>query len=125
MNTAMNAVHATPIGGMTINTSHINAGINVMDDDLSEPSSPESGFDTTDLLQSACNDEVTAQLAASGQYLSIFLSPLILFKGTLYGSEKCNYLYMNKDALWYDTGLYQDALSFVRWYKFLSQKNKM
>ena len=58
------AVHGTAIGNMTINTSHINPGM--MDDDLSDPSSPESGFDTTDLLQSACNDEVTAQLAASG-----------------------------------------------------------
>ena len=63
-------VHGTAIGNMTINTSHISPGM--MDDDLSDPSSPESGFDTTDLLQSACNDEVTAQLAASGKLLSFF-----------------------------------------------------
>lgn len=56
--------HATNIGNMTISASHMNAGM--MDDDLTDPSSPESGFDTSDLLQSACNDEITAQLAASG-----------------------------------------------------------
>ena len=65
MNPAMNGtVHGAAIGNMTINAAHINPGM--MEDDLSEPSSPESGFDTTDLLSSACNDEVTAQLAASG-----------------------------------------------------------
>ncbi|XP_038068168.1 DNA-binding protein P3A2-like isoform X2 [Patiria miniata] len=35
-------------------------------DDVSEPSSPESAFDDTDLLNSAMHDEVTAQLAAAG-----------------------------------------------------------
>ncbi|KAL8604382.1 hypothetical protein ACOMHN_028145 [Nucella lapillus] len=59
-------VHGATISNMTIDTSHINAGM--MDDDLSDPSSPESGFDTTDLLSSACNDEITAQLAASGPF---------------------------------------------------------
>lgn len=56
--------HGATIGNMTINASHINAGM--MDDDLSEPSSPESGFDASDLLHSVGSDEVTAQLAASG-----------------------------------------------------------
>lgn len=57
-------VHGATISNMTIDAAHITPGM--IDDDLSEPSSPESGFDTTDLLTSACNDEVTAQLAASG-----------------------------------------------------------
>ena len=39
----------------------------MMNDPMSEPSSPESiPFDNTDLLSSAVQDEVTAQLAASG-----------------------------------------------------------
>lgn len=70
MNAGLNgSVHGATIAGMTINTSHISA--NMIDDDLSDPSSPESGFDASDLLQSACNDEVTAQLAASGNVLHI------------------------------------------------------
>ena len=35
-------------------------------DDVSEPSSPESAFDETDLLNSSMHDDVTAQLAAAG-----------------------------------------------------------
>ena len=35
--------------------------------DLSEPSSPESeSFDTSDLLSTAVNDDITNQLAAAG-----------------------------------------------------------
>ncbi|XP_076447337.1 DNA-binding protein P3A2-like isoform X3 [Babylonia areolata] len=65
MNPTINGtVHGAAIGNMTINAAHINPAM--MEDDLSDPSSPESGFDTADLLTSACNDEVTAQLAASG-----------------------------------------------------------
>lgn len=66
MNPGMNGAvhHGTTIGNMTINASHI--ATSMMDDDLSDPSSPESGFDASDLLHSVGSDEVTAQLAASG-----------------------------------------------------------
>ncbi|XP_046580604.1 DNA-binding protein P3A2-like [Haliotis rubra] len=55
-------VHGTIAGNVTM-TSQINS---MMDDDLSEPSSPESGFDTSDFLQGTVTDDVTAQLAAAG-----------------------------------------------------------
>lgn len=35
-------------------------------EDVSEPSSPDTPFDDTDLLNPAVNDDVTAQLAAAG-----------------------------------------------------------
>lgn len=67
----------TPSGGsgisvgnmnaITINTQqmgHISSGM--MSDDLSEPSSPDSSFDASDLLSSSVQDDVTAQLAAAG-----------------------------------------------------------
>ncbi|XP_074645431.1 DNA-binding protein P3A2-like isoform X2 [Tubulanus polymorphus] len=38
----------------------------MMTEDMSEPSSPESAFDESDLLGHAVNDDVTAQLAAAG-----------------------------------------------------------
>lgn len=51
-------------GNFTMTTS-MNSGM--ISDDLSEPSSPESSFDASDLLGSnSINDEVTAQLASSG-----------------------------------------------------------
>lgn len=56
-------VHGTIAGNVTM-TSQINA---MMEDDLSEPSSPESGFDTSDFLQGTVTDDVTAQLAAAGK----------------------------------------------------------
>ena len=58
------AMHGAQIGRINIGQSHMNSGL--IDDELSDPSSPESGFDASDLLQSACNDDITAQLAASG-----------------------------------------------------------
>ncbi|KAK7101486.1 DNA-binding protein P3A2-like isoform X1 [Littorina saxatilis] len=66
MNQGMNGAvhHGGSMANMAMAAQHMNASM--MDDDLSEPSSPESGFDTTDLLNSACQDEVTAQLVASG-----------------------------------------------------------
>ncbi|BFZ10423.1 hypothetical protein BsWGS_13462 [Bradybaena similaris] len=60
-----NGVHGTIAGGITIGGTHINHGI--MEDDMSDnPSSPESAFDTSDLMHSSMADEVTAQLAAAG-----------------------------------------------------------
>ncbi|KAJ8301174.1 hypothetical protein KUTeg_020161, partial [Tegillarca granosa] len=50
---------------LTISTSHINTS-GMMSDGMSEPSSPESPFDASDLLGSSVSDEVTAQLAAAG-----------------------------------------------------------
>lgn len=50
---------------LTISTSHINTS-GMMSDGMSEPSSPESPFDASDLLGNGCSDEVTAQLAAAG-----------------------------------------------------------
>ena len=55
------------MNAITINTQqigHISSGM--MSDDLSEPSSPDSSFDASDLLSSSVQDDVTAQLAAAG-----------------------------------------------------------
>ncbi|XP_050412480.1 DNA-binding protein P3A2 isoform X2 [Patella vulgata] len=49
---------------ISINTSQLNA--TMMDDDISDPSSPESTFDASELLHGSVSDEVTAQLAAAG-----------------------------------------------------------
>ncbi|KAL5014512.1 hypothetical protein ScPMuIL_008782 [Solemya velum] len=49
---------------MAIASSHLSTGM--MSDDMSEPSSPESTFDSSDLLSSSVNDDITAQLAAAG-----------------------------------------------------------
>ncbi|OWF51628.1 DNA-binding protein P3A2-like [Mizuhopecten yessoensis] len=51
-------------GALTINTSQISTGM--LSDGMSEPSSPESSFDTSDLLANGMSDEITIQLAASG-----------------------------------------------------------
>ena len=50
--------------GLTVNSA---MSASMMGDDMSDPSSPESGpFDESDLLASAVHDDVTAQLAAAG-----------------------------------------------------------
>jgi hypothetical protein len=46
----------------TINTTQINS--EMMDDVMSEPSSPESAFDASELI----GDEVTSQLQAAGTF---------------------------------------------------------
>lgn len=52
-------------------TTSINSGM--MSDDMSEPSSPESSFDASDLLgPGGMNDDVTAQLANSGSLDFVF-----------------------------------------------------
>ncbi|KAK3584886.1 hypothetical protein CHS0354_023472 [Potamilus streckersoni] len=54
------------MNSLSLNSGHMSAG-DMMVDDLSEPSSPESdNFDTSDLLSSSVNDDVTSQLAAAG-----------------------------------------------------------
>lgn len=85
------AVHRATIGSMTINAAHINASM--MDDDLSDPSSPESSFDAADLLQSACQDEVTAQLAASGMNYFVTLN-YIPFDTAMFGQTSLTYLFI-------------------------------
>lgn len=67
INTAMatsvaNAI--TSAGTLTINTSQMSTGM--LSDGMSEPSSPESSFDASDLLSTGLSDEITVQLAASG-----------------------------------------------------------
>ena len=43
--------------------------VGMMSDGMSDPSSPESTFDTSDIIMSdAITDDVTTQLAASGMY---------------------------------------------------------
>ncbi|XP_041350200.1 DNA-binding protein P3A2-like [Gigantopelta aegis] len=59
MNTSVNCSDMTTSLSMSANTC-------ILEDDLSEPSSPESGFDASELLQGTVSDEVTAQLAAAG-----------------------------------------------------------
>ncbi|XP_022296908.1 nuclear respiratory factor 1-like isoform X2 [Crassostrea virginica] len=66
----MNNLHVST-GGATIGssftmTNSINSGM--MSDDMSEPSSPESSFDASDILNSSSinDNDVTAQLAHSG-----------------------------------------------------------
>ena len=46
----------------------MNSGMNstIMSDAISEPSSPESAFDDSDLLNSSVTDDVTSQLLAAG-----------------------------------------------------------
>lgn len=69
----MNNLHVST-GGATIGssftmTNSINSGM--MSDDMSEPSSPESSFDASDILNSSSinDNDVTAQLAHSGMGL--------------------------------------------------------
>ena len=65
MNTSVNCSDMTTSMSMSTSTC-------MLEDDLSEPSSPESGFDASELLQGTVADEVTAQLAAAGTiYLTI------------------------------------------------------
>ena len=62
LQSAMNSIGSAM--NTTISTSMIS-------DQMSEPSSPESTtFDDSDLLNSTCSDDVTAQLAAAGQLQS-------------------------------------------------------
>ncbi|XP_060066235.1 DNA-binding protein P3A2-like [Ylistrum balloti] len=51
-------------GTLTINTTPMSTGM--LSDGMSEPSSPESSFDASDLLSTGMSDEITVQLAASG-----------------------------------------------------------
>ena len=85
MNTGIgNGVHAAIQGSINI-SSQLTSGI--MEDDMSEgPSSPESAFDTTDLMHSSMSDEVTAQLAAAGMKLSSF--QFLLFSYEIKDSSK-------------------------------------
>jgi hypothetical protein len=60
-----NLVSTGAIQGNFTMTTSMNSGM--MSDDLSEPSSPESSFDASDILgTNSINDDVTAQLANSG-----------------------------------------------------------
>lgn len=61
----------------SMSTSIVNhAGADAMNvdcDDLSDdPDSGDSNFDDTDLLANACNDDITAQLAAAGMFHILF-----------------------------------------------------
>lgn len=40
----------------------------MISEDISEPSSPDTPFDDSDLLNSSMTDDVSAQLAASGKF---------------------------------------------------------
>ncbi|XP_033744586.1 DNA-binding protein P3A2-like isoform X2 [Pecten maximus] len=67
MNSALTSSVASAMSGagtLTINTSQMSTGI--LSDGMSEPSSPESSFDASDLLATGMSDEITVQLAASG-----------------------------------------------------------
>ncbi|KAL5013305.1 hypothetical protein ScPMuIL_007575 [Solemya velum] len=57
------SVH-TAISGLGNSPSHGTSGM--MSDGMSEPSSPESSFDASDLLSAAVDDDVTEQLVATG-----------------------------------------------------------
>ena len=63
-------VHNSIANTITINTSQLNAGMNgsMMSDGMSEPSSPDSSFDASDLMGPGGigDDDVTAQLVNSG-----------------------------------------------------------
>jgi hypothetical protein len=47
-----------------------------MTEGLSDPSSPESSFDDSELFQTAMADDVTSQLAAAGNKLKIIFNSL-------------------------------------------------
>ncbi|KAK3102828.1 hypothetical protein FSP39_014244 [Pinctada imbricata] len=70
MNNVMTSSVTNPDAGtLTISTTEIVSvdNVDMSGDDLSEPSSPESSFDTSDLLgPESIHDEVTVQLASSG-----------------------------------------------------------
>lgn len=71
----MNTIQVTTSEGIQIGhltNSNNNAYTSgMMSDDISEPSSPESSFDANDLYSNAVNDDVTAQLAAAGNFYSM------------------------------------------------------
>lgn len=63
--TIVSSVHNSISNTITINTTQLNAGM--MSDGMSDPSSPESTFDASDIIMGeGIGDDVTSQLVASG-----------------------------------------------------------
>ena len=57
------SIVSSSVPGTGIQTYTLTSSSDIMSDGISEPSSPESSFDSSDLLG---DDEVSVQLAASG-----------------------------------------------------------
>ena len=65
----VSSAHNSISNTITINTTQLNTGM--MSDGMSDPSSPESTFDATDIIMGdGITDDVTSQLAAAGLYES-------------------------------------------------------
>ena len=56
----------TSVGDTTISSSTSTMNESMMSDGMSDPSSPDSSFDTADLLSSGIPEDIAAQLAAAG-----------------------------------------------------------
>lgn len=64
MNSSLPSIVSTVPNAIPINTSQLNSGM--ISDGLSEPSSPDSSFDASELIGPGIGDDVTSQLQAAG-----------------------------------------------------------
>ena len=75
MHHASFAARSNSMNEFSFYDNQIVSTVGMMSDGMSDPSSPESTFDTSDIIMSdAITDDVTTQLAASGMYNGLSVS---------------------------------------------------